>query len=255
MRHVTSADGTQIAVHELGDASGPAVLLLHGFASSTQRNWVDAGWDRALSEAGFRGLGMDLRGHGDSDKPLGEDAYDVSRFFEDVDAVIASLELDANAQLGCLGYSMGSRLAYRYAGAHPDVFSALVLGGLPASDPFEGIDRDMAVDALAGRVEATGPTAFVVQLATIFPEANPQVLLDVVFGVARAPFRPGERSPAVPMLLMSGDKDDRADDSESIVGVAPDARFAPIPGRNHLNAITSRKFKGGALDFFAEHLR
>lgn len=255
MQHVTSADGTDIAVHELGDASGPAVLLFHGFASSTQRNWVDAGWDRALSEAGFRGIAMDLRGHGDSGKPEGEDAYDVARFFDDVDAVIASLDLDSDARLGCLGYSMGSRLAYRYAGAHPDVFSALVLGGLPASDPFEGIDRQMAVDALAGRVEATGPTAFVVQLATIFPEANPQVLLDVVFGVSRAPFRPAENAPAVPMLLMSGDKDDRADDTQSIVAVAPDARFAPIPGRNHLNAITSRKFKGGAFDFFEEHLR
>ncbi|WP_293695118.1 alpha/beta fold hydrolase [uncultured Agrococcus sp.] len=255
MRHVASADGTEIAVHELGDASGPAVLLLHGFASSTQRNWVDAGWDRALTEAGFRGIGMDLRGHGESVKPTGEDAYDVARFFEDVDAVIRSLDSEPDALLGCLGYSMGSRLAYRYAGAHPEVFSSLVLGGLPASDPFEGIDRDMAVEALAGRLEATGPTAFVVQLATIFPEANPQVLLDVVFGVSRAPFRPAEDPPAVPMLLMSGDKDDRADDTESIVSMAPDARFAPIPGRNHLNAITSRTFKGGAFDFFSAHLR
>ena len=250
MQHVTSADGTKIAVHELGAAEGPALLMLHGFASSTRRNWEDAGWGRALEEAGIRGFGMDLRGHGDSDRPAGEDAYDVARFIEDVDAVRAAVS--PGESIACLGYSMGARLAFRCASAASDAFSALALGGLPASDPFEGIDREMAVAALAGDTEATGPTAFVVQLATVFPEADPQVLLDVVFGVARAPFRPADNPPQMPVLLMSGDKDDRADDTETMVEMLPDARFVPIPGRNHLNAITSRAFKREVIDFLAE---
>ena len=249
---VESTDGVPIAVHEFGAANGPAVLLLHGFATATRRNWLDAGWGRALAEAGLRGFGMDLRGHGDSGRPRGEDAYDVARFFDDVDAVLAAV---ADGPVGCIGYSMGARLAYRYAGARPDAFAALALGGLPASDPFEDIDREMAMRALAGEAEATGPTVFVVKLATVFPEADPEVLMDVVFGVARTPFRPAQNPPQVPTLLMSGDQDARAADTESIVPLLPEARFEPIPGRNHLNAITSRVFRGEVTAFLREHLK
>lgn len=251
---VTSADGTSIALHEIGAAEGPRVLLLHGFASSTQRNWLDAGWGRAFEEAGFCGISMDLRGHGDSGKPSGEASYAVDRFIEDVDAALALLDVQPGEKLGCLGYSMGARLAYRYAGAHPAAFAALALGGLPASDPFEDIDREMADAALRGEVEPTGGTAFIVQLATLMPEAEPETLLDVAFGVAKTHFTPSEHPPAVPTLFMSGDKDERAVDTETMVPLLDDARFLPIPGRNHINAITSRKFKTGVLEFLAEQL-
>ena len=254
MPEVVSADGTRIALHEVGAASGPRVLMLHGFASSTQRNWLDAGWGRAFEEAGIRGIAMDLRGHGDSGKPVGEDAYEVARFVEDVDAALEWIAPSEGEKLGCLGYSMGARLTYRYAGSHPSVFSALALGGLPAGDPFEGIDRAMADAAMLGDVEATGGTAFIVQLAALLPEADPATLLDVAFGVARTRFDPSEHPPVVPTLLMSGDKDDRADDSETMVPMLADARFLPVPGRNHVNAITSRKFKTGVIEFLLEQL-
>ena len=38
------------------------VLLIHGFASSTKLNWADAGWFRALTDAGRRVIAVDLPG-------------------------------------------------------------------------------------------------------------------------------------------------------------------------------------------------
>ena len=126
-------DGVRIALHELGDPDGTPVLMIHGFSSNTQRNWIDSHWSGTLAEAGLRGIGMDLRGHGDSDRP--STGYDVARFVDDVDAVLEQLALPGAP--GAIGYSMGARLLWRHAGTRPAAFGALVLGGLPAGDPFQ----------------------------------------------------------------------------------------------------------------------
>lgn len=250
---VVADDGTRLAVHELGDPDGSPVLMVHGFSSSTQRNWIDAGWDRPLAEAGLRGVALDLRGHGSSDRP-GAGRYDVTRFLGDVDAVLAATGL-AGARPGYLGYSMGSRLGWRHAAVHPDAFSALALGGLPAGDPFRGLDGDLARRALTGEAAPTGAAAFVVRLATALPENDPDALVALATEVARTPFAPAAHAPVVPTLLMTGDRDEHAPDTASLVASLVDGGFAPIPGRNHLNAITSRHFKERALGFLADHAR
>ncbi|WP_175414063.1 alpha/beta fold hydrolase [Agrococcus sp. SGAir0287] len=247
---VVADDGTRLAIHELGDPAGRPILMVHGFSSSTQRNWIDAGWDRPLVEAGLRGVALDLRGHGDSERP-GVGRYGVERFLGDVDAVLAATGL-AGARPGYLGYSMGSRLGWRYAALHPDAFSALALGGLPAGDPFRGLDGDVARRALAGEAAPTGAAAFVVRLATALPENDPDALVALATEVAATPFAPAAHAPSVPTLLMTGDRDEHAADTATLVDALPDGRWAPIPGRNHLNAITSRHFKEQALAFLAD---
>jgi pimeloyl-ACP methyl ester carboxylesterase len=248
-RLVLAADGTRLAVHELGDPEGAPVLMVHGFSSSAQRNWIDAGWGRSLTEAGLRGVALDLRGHGDSERP-GVGHYDVAAFLADVDAV---LEATGLVRPGYLGYSMGSRLGWRYAAVHPHAFSALALGGLPAGDPFRGLDGDQARRALAGEAEATGAAAFVVRLATALPENDPDALVTLATEVARTPFAPADHAPAVPTLLMTGDRDVHAPDTATLVDALDDGRFVPIPGRNHIDAVTSRHYKEQALAFLAAH--
>ncbi|MBO0727682.1 MAG: alpha/beta fold hydrolase, partial [Acidimicrobiaceae bacterium] len=64
MRLVRTADGTGVAVHDLG--SGPTVVLVAGFGLD------HTVWDRQvglLAAAGRRVVAVDQRGHGASDKP------------------------------------------------------------------------------------------------------------------------------------------------------------------------------------------
>src|SRR5215472_2996761 len=59
-------DGPSVHYQEAGDADSPAVLLIHGFSSSTLV------WSRVLlrlAKAGFRVIALDLLGHGYSGKP------------------------------------------------------------------------------------------------------------------------------------------------------------------------------------------
>ena len=88
---VTGAGGAQLHVAELGDPAGPPILLLHGYAQTHQC------WKRQLKAddlAGLRLVAVDLRGHGQSDKPADDRAYaDGEAWAEDIAAVIAGADL------------------------------------------------------------------------------------------------------------------------------------------------------------------
>lgn len=242
-------DGVRIALHELGDPAGRPVLLIHGFSSNARRNWIDSGWSESLAHAGLRGIAMDLRGHGDSDRP--STGYDVQRFVDDVDAVLLQLALDEPP--GAIGYSMGARLLWRHSGTRPFAFGSLVLGGLPAGDPFQRFDVALALQALDGRVQPGPMESFIVELAQVFPEHDPSTLVTLAGEVSRTLFDPQEAPPQVPTLLMTGEKDRRARDTEALLPLLPQGRFEAIPGRNHVNAPTSGHFRRTAAAFVAQH--
>jgi len=88
---VEGSAGVRLAVSESGPSTGaPSVLFIHGLAQS-RHSWEDVLTGRLAQ--GHRLVAMDLRGHGDSDKPEGEGAYDGGHFAGDVDAVIQRLGL------------------------------------------------------------------------------------------------------------------------------------------------------------------
>lgn len=60
------SDGIQIAYRDEG--AGDPILLIHGFASNHQINWVGPGWFETLTGAGYRVVALDNRGHGQSEK-------------------------------------------------------------------------------------------------------------------------------------------------------------------------------------------
>jgi len=89
--HTISGGGNvQLHVVEAGNPRGRAILFIHGFSQSW-RSWI-----RQLSSDltdDCRLVAMDIRGHGQSDKP--RDAYtDAKLWADDVNAVIQALDLD-----------------------------------------------------------------------------------------------------------------------------------------------------------------
>ncbi|WP_300593969.1 alpha/beta fold hydrolase, partial [Microbacterium sp.] len=68
-QYVMVGESYRIATYSWGDPDAQTVLAVHGFSSSCRDNWVNTGWVRDLTRAGFRVLGVDQRGHGASDKP------------------------------------------------------------------------------------------------------------------------------------------------------------------------------------------
>lgn len=109
--------GIEVFVQDLGQ--GRPVVLLPGFGLDHQV------WDaqvRRLAGAGHRSVCIDLRGTGESDKPLG--GYEIERLGRDVGTVIEELDLkDATIA----GWSFGGQVAFRVAATMPERISQLVL--------------------------------------------------------------------------------------------------------------------------------
>ena len=106
------APNVKLHVTDLGN--GPAVVLIHGYPLS------DASWEyqyHALVKAGYRAIGITLRGFGQSDKPFGK--YDYDQFADDIKSVLDQMDIK-DAVIG--GHSMGGAIVLHYAakynGAH-----------------------------------------------------------------------------------------------------------------------------------------
>lgn len=97
-------NGITLSVTEVGD--GPPVLLLHGFPDSARlwRHQIPV-----LVEAGYRVIAPDLRGFGDSDRPVPVEAYRMRSLIGDVTGLLDALDVPAAA---VVGHDWGAALAW-----------------------------------------------------------------------------------------------------------------------------------------------
>ena len=137
----TSDPGVEIVGRIRGD--GPPLMLLHG-NPLTQKSW-----DRiapALATR-FTVVTTDLRGYGDSSKPVGlpnHENYSFRRMALDQVEVMAYLGF---AQFALAGHDRGARTAFRLAMDHPEkVRRVAFLDILPTHRVFQNIDAQMALD-------------------------------------------------------------------------------------------------------------
>jgi pimeloyl-ACP methyl ester carboxylesterase len=126
MKHV-ERDGVKLAYTESGSGS-PPVVLVHGW---TCDHTYFAPQAEHLAKR-HRVISVDLRGHGESDKPQGP--YDISVFADDV----AWLCRKVGAQKPIvIGHSMGGMTALELAVRHPDLPSAIVVCDSPMALPAQ----------------------------------------------------------------------------------------------------------------------
>ena len=122
-------EGAGVKLHylEWGDASKPAMVLLHGFMSHAHT------WDTfsGAATAGYHVIALDQRGHGDSGHPR-QHEYGVEHYVADLGAVIEQLKL---APTILVGHSMGGRNAVVYAAEHPEKVTKLVIVDSPPETP------------------------------------------------------------------------------------------------------------------------
>ena len=111
----------------LDEGEGDPIVLVHGFASSKEVNWVQPGWVATLTEAGRRVIALDNRGHGQSAKLYDPAEYHTSRMAEDVRALMDHLRI---SRADVMGYSMGARITAYLALEHADRVRSAILGGL-----------------------------------------------------------------------------------------------------------------------------
>lgn len=242
------SDGVEIAY--LDEGQGDPVLLIHGFASNVATNWVDTGWVRTLTDAGYRVIAFDNRGHGKSAKLYSTDDYGAPLMAEDARRLLDHLEI---SRADVIGYSMGARISAFLAMAHPARVRSLVFGGL-------GLNM---VRGVAG----TGPVARALEAGSIDEVTNATARTFRAFAEqtgsdlkALAACIRSSRAPitaealgalSVPVLVVVGDRDVIGGSPSALAELIPGAKAVKLQGRDHMKAVGDRGFKEATLDFLA----
>jgi pimeloyl-ACP methyl ester carboxylesterase len=145
--------GSGVVLEGESAGDGPPIVLVHGL-SATRRNVVQG--SRALLKRGYRLIAYDARGHGASSPGP---SYEYPLLVEDLEAVLAHLELERAALVGS---SMGAATAMAFTLEHPERVPALV----QITPAYTGYARTADLDGdswerMAAGLEEGGVDAFV----------------------------------------------------------------------------------------------
>ncbi len=217
----------------------PPVLLLHGFATSTERTWREPGWFDLLGDARREALGIDLLGHGEADKPHDPEAY--GKMANLVAAQLPDEPVDA------IGYSMGAGITLELALQDPSRFNRIVLAGV--GENLIRPDRSSEIlDALEGRGDPDDMVNMHFKELAETPGNDPQALI-ACMKRAREPFTVEQLAGVnIPVLVVIGDKD-FAGPPEPLADALPDARVVTLRGVDHFGLPKQFGFIDAALEF------
>ena len=128
------SNGIKLRIAEAG--TGPLVLMAHGWPES----WYS--WRHQitmLADAGYHVVAPDMRGYGESDKPVDVDDYDIIHVAGDLVGILDALG-EETAIL--VGHDWGAIVAWSTVLLHPSRFTALIAmsvpyGGRVAQSPIQ----------------------------------------------------------------------------------------------------------------------
>jgi pimeloyl-ACP methyl ester carboxylesterase len=218
------SNGVKIAYVTAG--RGEPVVLVHGLYSSAAMNWQLPGTFQLLAEH-YQVVALDLRGHGQSDKPEDEAAYGQP-FVDDVVRLMDHLKIE---RAHVVGYSLGGIIVMKLIVDHPQRVIDGTLGGMGWLRP--GSWQQAAFE----RMGAAGNT----------PPA-------CVHGIAKLAVTEDQvKAIRVPIHIFVGDRDPcRRLYIEPLERVRPDIGVTEIRDAGHLNCIAKPEFKEGMLKWIEQ---
>lgn len=126
--------------------AGPLVVFCHGFPG------LAFSWRHqltALAAAGYRAVAFDMKGYGQSDRPLELDAYQARVVSDDLAAVLDALGAERAV---FVGHDFGAKAAFCMALHHPERVAGVVSLAVPYGVQFAGARDD---GAAKGPADAT----------------------------------------------------------------------------------------------------
>ena len=258
------SDGVEIAYQVIDPPVGKLdinepILLIHGFASNGQINWVSPGWVKFLGDLGRQVILIDNRGHGHSEKLYDADVYGAQEMAADCARLLDHLNIE---KCDIMGYSMGARISAFLTIYHPERVRSVVLAGM-AHNMVRGFGRgDAIAQALLTDDESSivdpEPKAFrrfaektgsdLKALAACMLSTGHKVTKEMLAGIT------------APVLVVAGEVDDVAGPIKPLVAMLHNATGASgaetggakgvvLPRRDHMNAVGDRGYKEAVQAF------
>jgi 3-oxoadipate enol-lactonase len=246
-----------LAIHTLGDPSGPAVLMAHSILSSSMM-WVEQA--HLLAACGFRVICADTRGHGASSAPLGP--YTMQELVNDHISILDGLDIERAHYIGLSlgsmsGFGLGAQFGLR-------LLSLLLCDGRADMPAAAGQPWDERIEL--AQKEGTQALAVPTTLrwfGEAFTQAHPEVqnaFCDTIAntsvqgfcGCARAiqglDFLSQAHTISVPTTLLVGANDGPLPEAnKALQGLIPGAKLEVIANSGHLPNIDNPSAFNAAL--------
>ncbi|OAI38977.1 hypothetical protein AYO40_06200 [Planctomycetaceae bacterium SCGC AG-212-D15] len=223
------AKGVKLKYYVAG--KGEPVVLVHGLHSSAQMNWMTNGVFEALSQ-NHQVIGLDLPGHGGSDKPDKDEAYGEA-MVEDVVLLLDHLKVK---KAHVVGYSMGGMVAVKLMAKHPDRVLSGTLGGMGWLKEGGGLQK--VWEKMGARDMGKTPAA-------------------CTRGIARLALSADElKAIKNPTVIIVGDRDPvRKMYVDPLLTVRKDWPVIEIEGAGHINCIMKKEFKDHIAKWLAKQTK
>ncbi len=249
-RRSINIDGVNVSILEAG--SGDPVIFVHGVVTTSNI------FPKYLSAyyPDYRGIAVDLRVYGESDKP--ESGFTIDQFSKDLIKLADALHLDKPVWVGV---SMGGMILQRLALDHPSRVRALVLvsttdgamildkhiPSIGAPRDYREVSKNMIVESFR---PGTDPTIYQPLLDRI-STWNATVIRQALTSMSQFNVHGQLSRINVPTLIMVGAKDDVATPAiaQGIQVQIPGAQLVPFDTGHFMMAEDSTRFRSVLGDF------
>ncbi|EJF77948.1 Putative non-heme bromoperoxidase BpoC [Candidatus Bartonella washoeensis] len=243
-------DNLRFAYREEGQ--GEPILLIHGFGSSARVNWYATGWFRTLTEAGYRVIALDNRGHGDSVKSYDPSFYTPQAMANDAMRLLQHLEL---SKAHVMGYSMGARISAFMALLYPKYVHSVIFGGLGIGMVTgAGNWRPVAEALLAEDISTiTNPRGLMFRKFADQTKSDRRALAACVITSKQELTASEVYKIKQPALVAVGSLDEIGGEAEPLAALLPHGQALTILGRDHMLAVGDKVYKKGVIDFLSRY--
>jgi pimeloyl-ACP methyl ester carboxylesterase len=240
-----------VEIAYLDEGEGDPIVLVHGFASSKNVNWVYPGWVSELRKNGRRVIALDNRGHGDSSKLYDAEDYRIGTMAGDVTALMDHLNIE---RADIMGYSLGGRMTAYLAYSQPQrlrsaIFGGIGMGLIEGGGPGENVAHALEAPSLDDVTDPVGRTfrAFADQT-----RSDRRALAACLRGSRRLMTSDEAAGITVPVLIAVGTVDEIAGSAAALGKIILGSQVLDIPNRDHMRAVGDRVYKAGVLEFLSQ---
>ncbi len=254
-----SFQNADVRLHYEVSGEGRPLVFLHGGTVSFQANYVAFGWREKFIDRGFQVIGIDFRGHGQSDKPHDAGSYGTDAVAGDVVALLDHLALD---RVDLVAYSIGTAVALRLLQIIPTRLGRVALvatgDGLVGVPPHEFSRVLPALAVVAGRSEYPQDLPKHVAAYWTFIQATggDRAALKAFAEASYPPLLSGEAQRIKhPVLVVSGDNDKVLGRGRRLAAALGNARYLEVEGADHFSLAADETVKQAVASFLNEDAR
>jgi pimeloyl-ACP methyl ester carboxylesterase len=239
-----------VEIAYLDEGEGEPIVLVHGFASTKNVNWVYPTWVSELRKGGRRVIALDNRGHGESAKLYDPAQYAIPIMAGDVLALMDHLGI---ARADVMGYSLGSRMTAWLALHQPERLRSAILGGIGMAAVEGGILGENVTKALeaASIEEVSDPVGRAFRAFADQTRSDRPALAACLRGSRGLLRREDAANISVPVLIAVGTTDEIAGSAQGLADIIRGSEVLDIPNRDHMRAVGDKVYKAGVADFLS----